>query len=118
MKLPIQCSRNDIFVLSFCNQEINQIDTYAYTFPKDTDSIVIYIYKNAMCQQQCHTLSIAIQMPHINSIGQYIMHQQHWHIPTPFPYKDNTPTVFNRLIDWCLTPTLAVLQIFRGVNKF
>jgi len=22
------------------------------------------------------------------------------------------------LIDWCLTPTLAVFQIYRGVNKF
>ena len=23
-----------------------------------------------------------------------------------------------RLIDWCLTPTLAVFQLYRGVNKF
>jgi len=22
------------------------------------------------------------------------------------------------LIDWCLTPTLAVFQLYRGVNKF
>jgi len=23
-----------------------------------------------------------------------------------------------RLIDWCLTPTLAIFQLYRGVNKF
>jgi len=22
------------------------------------------------------------------------------------------------LIDWCLTPTLAIFQLYRGVNKF
>jgi len=22
------------------------------------------------------------------------------------------------MIDWCLTPTLAVFQLYRGVNKF
>ena len=76
MKLPIQCFRNDIFALSFCNQEINQIDTYAYTFPKDIDSIAIYICRNAMCQQQCQTLS---RLPYTNNIGIY---QHHSHTKT------------------------------------
>ena len=26
--------------------------------------------------------------------------------------------LINWLIDWCLTPTLAVFQLYRGVNKF
>jgi len=28
-------------------------------------------------------------------------------------YKD-----IDSLIDWCLTPTLAIFQLFRGVTKF
>jgi hypothetical protein len=24
----------------------------------------------------------------------------------------------HRLIDWCLTPTLAIFQLYRGVSKF
>ena len=26
--------------------------------------------------------------------------------------------MFHALIDWCLTPTLAILQLYHDVNKF